>query len=140
MLVSSLFSQELQRSLALSWPSSHCAGVYLPSSLPFTGCPYCFARCAGIDLNGDNTLDAAELATAFGKNGQKPSLSEVQAMVRFIVSSAPSLLVSPAPRLSARFTCTAVVCVVACIHCWHLSGCVAYGCARVLTDRAGRRC
>jgi len=34
-----------------------------------------------LDLNGDGTLDAAELQTAFAKSGQKPALSEVYAMI-----------------------------------------------------------
>jgi len=34
-----------------------------------------------LDLNGDGTLDAAELQTAFAKSGQKPSLAEVASMI-----------------------------------------------------------
>jgi len=35
----------------------------------------------GLDINGDGTLDASELTSAFAKNGQKPALSEVYAMI-----------------------------------------------------------
>eukprot|EP01133_Synstelium_polycarpum_P013307 gene13307-15642_t len=40
-----------------------------------------------LDVNGDNILDANELAIAFNKAGQKPSLSEIYAMISQVDSS-----------------------------------------------------
>ncbi|EFA83364.1 hypothetical protein PPL_04157 [Heterostelium album PN500] len=40
-----------------------------------------------LDTNGDNILDVNELSIAFGKAGQKPSLSEIYAMIQQVDST-----------------------------------------------------